>query len=259
MPGYHGRVTGTSIASRVGFLAVALSTALVIVAVAIVPFLNPVWVGFEQDRTGVTALTGYSDAEVRSVTNAILGDLVLGPPAFDVEINGQGVLTDAERSHMRDVRGVFAAFFALALVAAAIVGLAFLASRRDRPGLTRRAVWRAIRAGGLGLVAGMAGAGVIAIVAFDAAFEVFHELFFARGTYLFDPATSRLVQLFPDAFWSETAIAVGGISLVLALAAAWFAGRRTRGVGVGSREARAPGDGAEARLPQPAAGPGQAR
>jgi integral membrane protein (TIGR01906 family) len=259
MPGYHGPVTGTSIASRVGFLAVALSTALVIVALAIVPFLNPGWVGFEQDRAGVTALTGYAESDVRSATNAILGDLVLGPPGFAVEIEGQRVLTDAERSHMRDVRGVFAAFFALALVAAAIVALAFLASRRDRLGLTRQAVWRAIRAGGLGLAAGMAAAGVIASVAFDAAFEVFHELFFARGTYLFDPATSRLVQLFPDAFWSETAIAVGAASLVLALAAAWFAGRRSRSVGAGSREARVPGDGGEARLPQPAAGPGQAR
>ncbi len=252
-------MNAAAVASRIGLVAVALSTAVVIVAVSIGPFLNPVWVAFEQDRTGAAALTGYAESDVRVATNAILGDLVLGPPAFDVEIDGQPVLTDAERSHMRDVRGVFAAFYALALVAAVVVGLAFVASRRDRLGLIRRAVWRAIRLGGLGLAAGMAAAGVIAIVAFDAAFEVFHELFFARGTYLFDPATSRLVELFPDAFWSETAIAVGAVSLALALAVAWFAGRRERSVGIASREARAPGDGAETRLPQPAAGPGQAR
>ena len=37
----------------------------------------------------------------------------------------------------------------------------------------------------------------------------FHRIFFAGGTYLFDPRTERLVQLFPDQFWSETSIVLG--------------------------------------------------
>jgi integral membrane protein (TIGR01906 family) len=72
-------------------------------------------------------------------------------------------------------------------------------------------------------------------VAFDAAFEVFHRLFFAGGTYLFDPRTDRLVQLFPETFWSETATAVGAVILVLALGTAWFAGRRLRTIAGGTR------------------------
>ena len=221
-------VNPSSLAPRVGIVAVALSAALVVVALAVGPFLSPGWVAFEQGRSGSVALTGYSETDLRIVTNAILGDLVAGPPDFDVELNGSAVLTDAERSHMRDVRGAFASFYAAAAVALATLLAAFWLAGRRGEGWTRRAAWRAVRFGAIGLAVGTATAGVIALVAFDLAFEVFHRLFFASGTYLFDPATSRLVQLFPDAFWSETAMAVGAMILVLAIATAWLAGRRLR-------------------------------
>jgi uncharacterized membrane protein len=130
---------------------------------------------------------------------------------------------------MRDVRGVFAAFYAVAALGVAMLGAAFwLAGRRTASAWTHRAAWRAVRLGALGLAGGIAIAGVIAFVAFDAAFALFHQLFFAGGNYLFDPRTSRLVQLFPDAFWFETSVVVGGVILVLALATTWFAGRRAR-------------------------------
>ena len=61
------------------------------------------------------------------------------------------------------------------------------------------------------------------MVAFDALFETFHEVLFPAGSYTFDPATERLVQLFPFQFWQETAIVVGvvivaGCALVAAFA-----------------------------------------
>ena len=72
--------------------------------------------------------------------------------------------------------------------------------------------------------------GVVSIVAFDALFEVFHRIFFAGGTYLFDPRTERLVQLFPDQFWSETSIVLGILLLGLARVVA-VVGRRRGGSG----------------------------
>jgi integral membrane protein (TIGR01906 family) len=71
--------------------------------------------------------------------------------------------------------------------------------------------------------------GVFVDFAFDAAFEVFHRLFFPAGSYTFDPRTDKLVQLFPEAFWSETAIFVGVAILVAAIATWWFARRRAAG------------------------------
>ena len=105
----------------------------------------------------------------------------------------------------------------------------FTANRRRLAGRggswSRAAFWRAVRAGAAGLGVGLLIAAVVAVTAFDAAFEVFHRLFFAAGTYTFDPRTDRLVQLFPEVFWSETAIAVGAVALTLAVLVVVMSGR----------------------------------
>jgi integral membrane protein (TIGR01906 family) len=162
------------------------------------------------------------------VTNAILGDLVLGSGYFEVTADGgprgSMVLNEREQSHMRDVRGVFRGFGLVALASLAVLGFAVRRSRGAPD--ARQRLWRSVRRGAHGLAVGVALAAGVALVAFDAAFEVFHSLFFAQGSFDFDPTTDKLVQLFPDAFWSETTIAVGAVTIVAALAVRWVAGRR---------------------------------
>jgi integral membrane protein (TIGR01906 family) len=223
--GYHGRVS-SSVSQRVAAFLTAVATAVVIVAVAILPFLTPAWVDFDQGWTGAQGYTGFSHDELRTATNSILADLVVGPPDFDVEIRGVPVLEERERAHMRDVRGVFAGFAILAVLAAVFLVAAYAGARRL--GHPERA-WAAIRNGARGLAVGVVVAGLIAFFAFDAAFEVFHRLFFPGGTYTFDPATDRLVQLFPFDFWSQTTLAIGAVILVLTLVVAKVAGGRARG------------------------------
>jgi integral membrane protein (TIGR01906 family) len=70
--------------------------------------------------------------------------------------------------------------------------------------------------------------GVAFALFFDQAFELFHEIFFPPGTYMFDPRTDRLVQLFPDQFWSETSVAIALAVLVMAVAVALWARRLGR-------------------------------
>jgi len=211
---------------RIGSFVIAASTALVLLGASIVPFANPVYVRFEQDRTGVGALTGYDSAELDRVTDSILGDLFLAQGNFTVGTPRlMSILSDREQAHMRDVRGVFQGFFALVIVSAAVLVWAF---RRGRAPEARAAAWRSVGSGARGLVIVLVVAGAFAVFAFDAAFEVFHRLFFSAGSYTFDPRTDRLVQLFPEQFWSETAIAVGAVAIVAALLTAWQAGRRAR-------------------------------
>jgi integral membrane protein (TIGR01906 family) len=213
-------VTGT-VGEKVASVLIGLAAAIVVIAIAILPFLSPPWVSFEQGRAEATAWTGYTPGELSTATDAILHDLVIGPPAFDVQVNGQPVLEERERAHMRDVRGVFAGFFALALAAAVLlVVLLVVASRRGRAGQA----WRAIQVGMQCLAVAIVIAGVVATFFFDQAFEVFHELFFPSGSYTFDPATDKLVQLFPFAFWSETTIVLGALILLLA-AVVWLVAR----------------------------------
>jgi len=211
---------------RIGSFVIAASTALVLLGASILPFANPVFVRFEQDRAGVGALTGYDSAELDRVTGSILGDLFLAQGNFNVgDTRLMPILSDREQAHMRDVRGVFQGFFALVIVSAVVLVWAF---RRARAPEARAAAWRSVGSGARGLVFVLVVAGAFAVFAFDAAFEVFHRLFFSAGSYTFDPRTDRLVQLFPEQFWSETAIAVGAVAIVAALLTAWQAGRRAR-------------------------------
>jgi integral membrane protein (TIGR01906 family) len=199
-------------------LLIGLATAIVIVTVAVLPFLTPQWVAFEQGRADATAWTGFSIDELRLATDAILFDLVVGPPAFDVEVGGEPVLVERERGHMRDVRTVFVGLWVLA--AASIVILVAASIRGDR-----RFAWRAVRRGALVLAGVMVLVGVVALVAFETLFELFHGILFPAGSYTFDPATERLVQLFPFQFWQETAVVVGIVIIALAVVVATIAGR----------------------------------
>lgn len=201
-----------------------MATPCVIVAVAVLLFLNPVWVGFDQDRSGVDRLTGYTPAQVRDVTGSILSDLVFGPPNFDVTLAGATapVLDASERSHMGDVRMVLMGLGLVALVATVLLVIVALASRG------RRWFWRAAAAGARVLAVGVIVVGLGFAVFFDQAFELFHEIFFAPGTYTFDPQTEKLVQLFPDQFWSETSVALASAVFVLAVLVAVVGGRLGR-------------------------------
>jgi integral membrane protein (TIGR01906 family) len=188
--------------------------------VAIAPFLSSPWLAFEQGRAEATGWTGFSEAELAKVTNAIVEDLVLGPADFDASVDGAPVLNERERGHMRDVRTVFMGLWVLTGAAFIVLGLAALL---DRPRF-----WRGVRRGAAVLAVGVVVLGVVALVAFDSLFETFHRLLFAGGSYTFDPASDRLVQLFPFVFWQETAMAVGVVIVGLSGLLWWIAGDRER-------------------------------
>ena len=220
----HPAVART-VPERLAAVATAVAASIVVIAIAILPFLTPAWVSFEQGRAQAAEWTGFTEGELSVATNAILHDLVLGPPDFAVEVRGTPVLEERERSHMRDVRGVFAGFFLVAAMAA--VGLVVLIAGARRMGHPERA-WSAIGTGMRGLIVAIVVAGVVSAVAFDQLFELFHTLFFPAGSFTFDPRTDRLVQLFPFTFWSETTIVLGALIVVAAALLSVGAGRWAR-------------------------------
>ena len=187
---------------------------------AVTLFLNPLWIGFEQERSGVSAITGYSSDQVRSVTDSILADLFVGPPTFDAMVSGQPVLHAAERSHMADVRNVLLpATVSFGAAVAVLTGL--VAAYRRRAWF-----WRAVAVGSGALAMAGVVVGLAVLFFFDAAFLAFHLAFFPQGNFSFDPRTQRLTQLFPDQFWTETSIAVAMTGITIAVAVSAIAWRR---------------------------------
>jgi len=209
--------------ARLPGIVVALATVVVLVAVAILVFFNPVWVGFEQDRARADLWTGWTPPEVRVVTDSVVVEVYLGPGTFAQEMRGEPVFNARERGHMADVRTVWLVFLALAAFAAIVLVVA-----RARAG-DRARYWRAVASGAIVLAVGTIAVGISFALLFDTAFELFHQLFFAQGTYTFDPRSERMVQLFPYSFWTETSVAIAIVVLGLAVAtwatAAWLARR----------------------------------
>lgn len=121
--------------------------------------------------------------------------------------------TRAEQRHMDDVRRVFIAAEVAALLAASVLFVQVAAvRRRGRAALARLFRSAAVAAGiGVALLAG------VAALSFDAIFLAFHEVVFPQGNFLFDPATSNLLALYPDAYWYGVTLRIG-ISFVLACA-----------------------------------------
>ena len=204
---------------RLAAVAVAIATALVITGVTIALFFNPVWVSFAQGRANAAAYTGWTPGQVDAVTRDIVLEVWFGPGTFVEEVDGEPVFNERERSHMADVRGVVLGFYGFVLVGALVLLGTGAASRGSRW------FWRAVGTGAAGLAIGTLVVGGAFLLLFDTAFRLFHQLFFAAGTWSFDPATDRLVQLFPYQFWTETSVAIAAVGLGLTLFV-WALARR---------------------------------
>jgi integral membrane protein (TIGR01906 family) len=241
--GYHEGVNGLPFRAAASVV-VAAATILVLAGIGVALFFNPVFVAFEQDRSGAEAWTGFTPGQLHAATNQVLGELYFGPGTFAMTVDGAPLFDARERQHMVDVRGVFTGFAASVLGGGAVLAVAALAGRR------KAWFWRGVAGGASALAVGVVVGGAVFVVAFDAAFEIFHRLFFAGGSYTFDPRTERLVQLFPEQFWSETSIAVAAAGLVLALVVARYARGRTRTLAASNPGQVAPGTSA-VRAPAP--------
>lgn len=113
--------------------------------------------------------------------------------------------TGAEQAHMADVRTVFIAAEIAALIAAAVLLVLVAVVRARGPAALARLLRLAAVAAGIG-VAVLATA---AALSFDALFLAFHEVFFPQGNFLFDPATSNLLTLYPDEYWYGVTLRIG--------------------------------------------------
>jgi len=141
------------------------------------------------------------------------------PPEFDPPL-----FTEDEYAHMADVRRVFEVaklFVPLSLVVI-IVRLRRARERGSRP------MWRLVRDGALVSAAVVAIIGAVAVVAFEPLFLAFHYVFFPQGNFLFDPATSNLLRLYPDWYWEGISLRVGLSFIAVALFVAGAAMLRLR-------------------------------
>src|SRR5438477_3440658 len=129
---------------------------------------------------------------------------------------GCSLFASDEYAHMADVRAVFRGAEIAAVLALFIGGYRISRARR------RGTALRLVRAGSLVAAGLVAVLGVAAAPAFDPLFLLFHAAFFPHGNFLFDPATSNLLRLYPEWYWQGVTggVVVSFVSLALITAAA---------------------------------------
>ncbi len=220
--GERGR---TSVGGVAGLLLMP-ATVLAVVAVAVLLLFTPIYTHLALDFAGAPATIGLPAELARRYSDMTVAELLFGPATFAFRApDGSPFYGPDETAHLRDVRAVLFAFLAVAGLAAVVLA-AGLWRWRDQP-----AVIGAVARAGATLALATFALGAFAALAFSLAFELFHRLLFPGGNWSFDPASARLVQLYPLPFWQLTA---GVLALLLiggGTAVWWLARRRAERLG----------------------------
>jgi hypothetical protein len=199
-----GRIRSRSVA----VVAIAVFVPLILIGNAVHALAHPWFVGVELGRTGPDPY-GMADPDRRRLADTALesvvpfggGDRMLR----EARLPGGGTAFDPkERRHLRSVRG-----YLLGLYAIHAVGLAALAALLLVP-RTRCVARDALAAGAVSTLAIAAFVGVYVAVAPVSFLGGFHRFFFSGDSWRF-AETETLRRLFPDVFWSDTALVLGGL------------------------------------------------
>jgi integral membrane protein (TIGR01906 family) len=184
--------------------------------------INPLFIGWLQDRHDVADKLQRSQGELDRINGEVVWDIISGGEFAVAFANGRAVLDTSERSHMDDVSRLVRILVILDLVAVAFAAWGGRLLMTEARRLGRMLIYGA---GGVG--AATLAIGAFAVLAWDSAFTLFHELLFPPGSWTF-PADSSLIQLYPPAFWFDAAMAAGALILITAATLSYAGWRRIR-------------------------------
>lgn len=125
------------------------------------------------------------------------------------------MFSERELRHMEDVKRATQAAFGLALFCALIGVVAALASWRHA--VLRAEIAVGIRRGCQLALCSIAALAFFSATAWDQAFDAFHELIFAAGSWRF-PTSDSLIRLYPERLFVDAALAIAAFASVVAAA-----------------------------------------
>ena len=189
------------------------------------------------DEYNIPDRTGIERPELLSVGRQIRDYFNNGEEflVVDTVLNGapvRSLFNSREVLHMRDVKGLVRGVYrvqeiaGLYILAFAVVGLAM-----GRWGFVPRLA-RSVSLGGA-LTLGVVGLlNLASLVGFEALFRAFHVVSFSNDLWQLDPRTDYLIAIFPEEFFLDATLWIGGATVTagLALTAVPLALMRWRGV-----------------------------
>jgi len=210
----HGRPALRWLAQA--YLTLILAPLIVLLIVRIV--MTPAFLYFEYTRPGFPDDPyGFTTEERMDYAPYTLRYLLNGEDVeylADLTLNdGRPMYTLRELQHLRDVKIVTQIAFAAAIGASvlALVVVLYLYYRGDPWQLAT-----SIRNGALFTVALLITIALTAVFNWEFFFTGFHQMFFASGTWQFY-YSDTLIRLFPEQFWFDAALTIGGLTILSAI------------------------------------------
>lgn len=208
-------VVGSPVAAAIMQVVLAVLAPLVILVGVIRLIASPAFLWFEYHRPGFADDQFGMDTEQRMTYGSYGLDYLFNfaPMSYLSDLtfaNGNAVFTEAEVSHMADVKQVMLITNIAGLVAAVVCVVLMILLYRMRKG----AIARSLFAGAVWFTVAMIVLAVVAAFGWEAFFAGFHQIFFGDGTWTFS-TTDTLIRLYPGQFWIDAAAWIAGLTLAI--------------------------------------------
>ena len=184
------------------------------------------YLAFEYNKTDFPKdAFGFDGGQRQAYAAATLQFVTQNQPLADLaaqEQNGAPLYNVRELSHMQDVQNVYQAAWQawqIALSLAVLSGLALAWRKENRLAFASALQWGGGLTVGIVVVIGLA-----AIIAWQGWFVLFHQVFFAAGSWTFN-YSDALIRLFPEKFWYDTALTISNLSPLAGVLVFWIGSR----------------------------------
>ncbi len=172
---------------------------------------------YEFNKNDIYSVVDIADKDMSTVIKRLSGYVVGRYPQFNYQLEIDGVKQDVygerEVLHMKDVRKIFDITRYLAAIMALYITAFFFANQKADK---LKYLVDLTRAGLIGVVVITLFLGLLVMLDFSKYFVVFHEIFFSNDLWLLNPATDRLIQMLPEVFFRDMAVAIVLLAVVLA-------------------------------------------
>jgi len=194
---------------------ISIFTPVVLTLTAVRLLMTPVFLQIEYNLPGFPADTYGFTKQERLYWSGIALEYLLNDAGIEFLANlrfedGTAVYNQRELRHMVDVKNVVRAalqvWYGLLVLFLASAMFAWKSGRwlDFRRALQRGGLWTLILLGGILL---------FVLIGFGIFFVAFHNVFFEPGTWTF-LWSDTLIRLFPERFWRDTFLFVGGLAML---------------------------------------------
>ena len=189
-------------------LAITIGVPIALILANVFVFMNPTWLAYQYSQPDFPPSVRFTPPDRYRLASESI-EYIRGNRTLE-QFKALGVYDEREIKHMIDVRELVdkVKIVLPIIVILIIASLVVLARERENRALAARGLLN-----GAVLTIGLfVAVGFFATIGFQTFFTLFHKVFFAGDTWLFN-YTDSLIQFYPLPFWFATSIALVAITI----------------------------------------------